>query len=281
MRATRRVARVAPEVRVLAVELERQRVRAVDVGLDDRRPALLEVAGELRLHARRVDRDRRRHDQQAGVVALPQLVDDRRHQPQHAARALELVERRPVAVEPVEQLGMDRVGGGEPPLVVALARLERELAPRASGRGCRRPLTTASRSRASSAGRSSNSRRRTISKPSSADAGLHDDSCRTITFLSRSSAALPASPPTSMSEAGIDTTSSAFLTFLAASASACANVNCASNEPAGRSSRRRAAARRRPTRRSGSDTASSAREQLGSARRQDSCRAWSALATSA
>jgi len=48
-------------------------------------------------------------------------VDDAGHQPQHAARSLELVQRRPLVVEPVEELGMDGIRGGDPPLVVRLA----------------------------------------------------------------------------------------------------------------------------------------------------------------
>jgi hypothetical protein len=42
------------------------------------------------------------------------------------------VERRPLPVEPVEQLRMDRIGGGEPPLVVALGATDGELRPLAA-----------------------------------------------------------------------------------------------------------------------------------------------------
>ena len=58
------------------------------------------------------------------VALLPQAVDDRRHQPQqHAAGALELHQRRPVAVEPVEHLGVDGIGRLDPLLVVGVAAL--------------------------------------------------------------------------------------------------------------------------------------------------------------
>ena len=115
------------EVGLLGVDLERQRVRPVHVLLDDRRPVVREVARQLGLHARVVDRDRRGQDQRVAVALLPQAVDHRRHQAQHAARALELHQRGPVAVEPVEDLGVDRVGGLDALLVVAVPALGREL----------------------------------------------------------------------------------------------------------------------------------------------------------
>jgi hypothetical protein len=54
-------------------------------------------------------------------------VDDGVHQAQDAARALEALEARPVLVEAVEQLGVDRVGLLDAVLVVAIARLAREV----------------------------------------------------------------------------------------------------------------------------------------------------------
>ena len=107
------------EVGLLGVDLERQRVRPVHVLLDDRRPVVREVARQLGLHARIVDRHRGRQDQRIAVALLPQAVDHRRHQAQHAARALELEQRGPVGVEPVEDLRVDRVGGLDALLVVA------------------------------------------------------------------------------------------------------------------------------------------------------------------
>ena len=54
-------------------------------------------------------------------------MDHRRHQAQHAAGALELHQRGPVGVEPVEDLRVDRVGRLDPLLVVGVAALGREL----------------------------------------------------------------------------------------------------------------------------------------------------------
>ncbi len=60
-------------------------------------------------------------------MPLPEGVDDGRHQAQHAAGPLELVQGGPVVVEPVEQLGVDRVGHLDPALVVGLPALRRKL----------------------------------------------------------------------------------------------------------------------------------------------------------
>ena len=70
---------------------------------------MVEVPGQLRLHRRVVERHGRRQDHRRLIVAGPERRDHRRHQTQHAAGALEAFERRPVLVQPGEQLGVDRV----------------------------------------------------------------------------------------------------------------------------------------------------------------------------
>ena len=110
-----------------AVDPQRQGLLPVDVLLDDRHPVVRQVARQLELHARVVDGDVRGQDQGVPVALLPQAVDDRRHQPQHAARALELHQRRPVAVEPVEHLGVDGIGRPDALLVVGVPALGRKL----------------------------------------------------------------------------------------------------------------------------------------------------------
>ena len=67
-------------------------------------------------------------DEQVPVLLLPERVDDRRHELQHAAGPLEPLERRPVVEEPVEQLGVDRVAGPQALEVRLLLRLGREAA---------------------------------------------------------------------------------------------------------------------------------------------------------
>jgi len=55
-------------------------------------------------------------------------VDHGAHEAQDAAGALEPLQGGPVAVEPVEQLGVDGVGLAQPPLVVRLEGLGGQLA---------------------------------------------------------------------------------------------------------------------------------------------------------
>jgi hypothetical protein len=54
-------------------------------------------------------------------------VHDRRHESQYSARALEAFKRRPVLVEPIEQLGMYRVRILDALLVIVGADLPGEL----------------------------------------------------------------------------------------------------------------------------------------------------------
>ena len=122
--ARREEAAVAAVVAVIAV---RDRLLAVHLGVDDRVPVVVEVAGELVAYARHVERERARHDHRRGVPAHPQLVDDCGHQAQHAAGALEALEGRPVLVEAVEHLGVYRVTRHHALAVLQLARLRREL----------------------------------------------------------------------------------------------------------------------------------------------------------
>ena len=114
------------EVGHLAVDAQRQRARPVHVLLDDRLPGVGQIARQLVPHARIVDRQIGGHDQRVAVALLPQAVDHRRHQAQHAAGALELHQRGPVGVEPVEHFRMDRIGRLDPVLVVEVAALGRE-----------------------------------------------------------------------------------------------------------------------------------------------------------
>jgi len=60
-------------VLVLLVDAERQRVLAIDIGLDDRVPALLEVLLHLADERTGVHGQVARHDEQRLVAALPEL----------------------------------------------------------------------------------------------------------------------------------------------------------------------------------------------------------------
>ena len=114
------------EVGHFFVEAQGQGARAVDIRLDHRGPIVGEVAGQLELHAPLVDGDVRRQNQRIAIAALPQAVDNGGHQAQHATGALEFDQRRPVAVEAVEDLRVNRVGGLDALLVIAAAALGRE-----------------------------------------------------------------------------------------------------------------------------------------------------------
>jgi hypothetical protein len=115
------------EIRLLGVNPERERVGAIDVAFNDRRPGIRQVPGQLELHARVIDRNRRRQDQRVLVALLPEAVNDGGHETQHTARALELHQRGPVGIQPVEHLGMNWIRGLHPLLVVSAATFRREL----------------------------------------------------------------------------------------------------------------------------------------------------------
>ena len=123
----------------------------------------------------------------------------------------------------------------EPPLVLALAALGREVGLLRAYSSPKR-WTTASRSRSFSGGDARTAGAARSRSPPRRSRASTTPPCRPTTFEDPLSACRPPSPPTSMSEAGIETTSIAFVTSRAASVSACANVNCVSNVPAGRSS---------------------------------------------
>ena len=173
-------------------------VRAVDVGVDDRLPRVLQVLRQLGVH-----RGGRRAGSTPGMISGdwsspdPQRVDDGVHQPQHAARALEALEGRPVLVEAVEQLGVDRVGLLDAVLVAAVAGLAREvvgvrvvhLDEAAGRRADRRERVGVGLRRTAAAGR--------CGRPRSGDAGRHWSATRRTTFCSRFSASRPCAPPTS------------------------------------------------------------------------------------
>ena len=127
VRATRRHAANLPRFGTSPSSRSGSEFGAVHVLLDHRHPVVRQIARQLELHARVVDRDVRRQDQRVAVALFPQAVDHRRHQAQHAARALEFHQRGPVGVEPVENLRVDRIRGLDPLLVVGVAALGREL----------------------------------------------------------------------------------------------------------------------------------------------------------
>ncbi len=189
------------------------------------------------------------HDQRRLILPDPQRVDDGVHQAQDAARALEALQARPVLVEPVEQLGVDRVGLLDAVLVAAVARLARELVgvtvihlDEATGR-------RADRCERVGVGRDEQPLADDVVRlvrgrgPPLVGDAAHDvlqalerlEAVRAADLLGVPGDAGSVSSP--LSDAGIEMASSTPGVPLTASVSDCANVNWSSNVPPARSSR--------------------------------------------
>jgi hypothetical protein len=113
---------VAPEAADLVVQLLGPRVGTIHIGIDGV-PAVGEVADELVADPGLVQGYVTGHDHVRFVPCAPQLVDGGRHEAQDAPCPLELLERGPVLVQSVEELGVDGVGRLQAPLVLALDTL--------------------------------------------------------------------------------------------------------------------------------------------------------------
>ncbi len=116
-----------PVARVLLVVLVRDGLLAVNLGVNDAVPVLVQVARQLVAHVGHVQRQGAGHDHGALVAAHPQLVDDGGHQAQHATRALEGLQRGPVLVQAVEHLGVDGVAAHHAVAILQLARVHGEV----------------------------------------------------------------------------------------------------------------------------------------------------------
>ena len=103
---------------VALVFLVRHRVFAVDLCVDDGVPAFRQIADQFIADVGCVQRDGAGQDHGAGIAAHPQLMNDRRHQAQHAAGTLESFQRGPVIVQAVEDFRVDGIAGNHPITVV-------------------------------------------------------------------------------------------------------------------------------------------------------------------
>src|SRR5260221_2833951 len=112
--------RVAPQVGMLAIEAQRQRVGTIHISLDDGRPGIFQVACQFVLHQGIVNRHTCWQDEQARVLALPEGVDNGGHKAQDTTGPLETVQLGPVVVKSVKQFGMDGIGSLQAALVVPL-----------------------------------------------------------------------------------------------------------------------------------------------------------------
>src|SRR5260221_585759 len=113
--------RVAPQVGVLAIEAEGERVGTIHISLDDGRPGIFQVACQFVLHQWIVNRHTCWQDEQARVLALPEGVDDGGHKAQDTTGPLETVQLGPVVVQSVEQLGMNGISGFQAALRTSLS----------------------------------------------------------------------------------------------------------------------------------------------------------------
>jgi hypothetical protein len=101
------------QARVLFVDAAGLRALAVDVAVYHRVPPFGQVAQDLVAHTRHVQGQAARLDQQRAVATHPQGVDGGGHQPQHAARALKALQRRPIVVQTVEDFRVNGVSGAQ------------------------------------------------------------------------------------------------------------------------------------------------------------------------
>ena len=120
------------EVRAFCVDSERQRIRPVYILLDDRDPVVRQIAGQFGTYADVVHGYHGRQNKRIAVARRPQGVNDRRHEAQHPARTLEFQQGGPVVVQPVENFGMDGIGGLDAFFVVRFAAFGRKFAALAS-----------------------------------------------------------------------------------------------------------------------------------------------------
>ena len=94
------------------VDTLRGGTNAVNVGVNDGFPLVFQVLGEVSIHPSGRQRHIAGQDQRRRIVVVdPEFVHDGGHEFEHAAGALESLQSRPVLIEPIQQFGVQRVGG--------------------------------------------------------------------------------------------------------------------------------------------------------------------------
>ena len=99
------------EACVLLILLIGHCLLSVHLAVHERVPPIGQIARQLIAHGRNVHRDGAGHNEQPRITPHPQLMDDRRHQAEHTTCPLKALECRPVLVEAVEHLRMNRIAG--------------------------------------------------------------------------------------------------------------------------------------------------------------------------
>ena len=94
------------------VDTLRGGANAVNVGVDDGFPLVFQVLGEVGIHPGGGQRHIAGQDQRRSIIIIdPEFVHDRRHEFEHATGALKPLQGGPVLIEPIQQFGVQRVGG--------------------------------------------------------------------------------------------------------------------------------------------------------------------------
>ena len=101
------------------VDTLRGGANAVNVGVDDGFPLVFQVLGEVGIHPGGGQRHIAGQDQRRSIIIIdPEFVHDRRHEFEHATGALKPLQGGPVLIEPIQQFGVQRVGGPNAVFVV-------------------------------------------------------------------------------------------------------------------------------------------------------------------
>ena len=91
----------------------------INVGVDDGFPLVFQVLGEVGVHPGGGQRHIAGQDQRRRIVVVdPEFVHDGGHELEHATGALESLQGGPVLIEPIQQFGVQRVGGPNAVFVV-------------------------------------------------------------------------------------------------------------------------------------------------------------------
>ena len=117
-----------PQRRHILVKLISLGTLAVHIGIHNRRPVPRQILDHLFAHLGRPQRNRRRHNHQRMIIVRPKLMNHRRHHPQNAARALKMLQSRPVFIQPRKQFRVNRIGLPHPPMILAFSQPARKFA---------------------------------------------------------------------------------------------------------------------------------------------------------
>ena len=87
------------------------RILTIYLTVNNAVPSIRQMAYQFIPYIRYVQRNRPRHDHGTGIIRHPKLMDDSSHQAQNATGTLKAFQRCPISIQPVKNLGMNRVAG--------------------------------------------------------------------------------------------------------------------------------------------------------------------------